>query len=472
MNIQNEEEKSQDQSSPLPKARGTRLYFIALASVVVFALLVILFLQFRQPRGSVTEEEGDHKDHETASNAVVLDPSAVQQNLVLQQVQMVPVTEALIVTGNIEPNQLALQQITPLTAGRVEHVSVNLGDFVRRGQLLVTISSPSVAELHGKLHEAETRLQVARQNLNRVQKTENRVAILKAKADLEQAEATLNRIATLEKEGLAPQKDLEAARTELSRARAEYEFQKNIPLNREIGQARAEVQIATAEIMHITNSLRAQGAHVEEAGSANAKHDISIVDLRAPMSGAVIERFVNPGAGIEAGKALLTIADTSRVWVIANVPENQIGSLKVGMVATVIPQGNQNARIFGRINYIDPRVSEETRTASVRVEVLNEGGLLKVGGFARVEFANMLGSNAVVAVPGESIQRIEGKSVVFVAKPGKPNEFESRAVTTSKELQSGLVAISSGLQAGETVVAKGSFILKSSLLKEQIGDEH
>lgn len=242
---------------------------------------------------------------------------------------------SIAVTGAVEANQQKIQQATPLSAGRVERVNVVLGDRVRQGDVLAIISSPEVAEMHGNLHEAGTRLNLAQQTLDRVQRAENRAGVLQAKARLDEAEANLRRTRRLIELGAAAGKDLTASETAYTSAKAEYEFQSNISINREVQESRGAVETAQSEVSHLRSSLAALGASVPDNEASPIPHDASTITLSAPVSGTVIERLVNAGAGVEAGKSLFTIVDISTLWVIANVPEGQISAMRVGTPAEI-----------------------------------------------------------------------------------------------------------------------------------------
>jgi len=368
------------------------------------------------------------------------------------------------VAGFVEPNQQQMQQISSLANGRVESVNVALGDTVRPGMVLVTIDSPQVAEMHGKLHEAETKLRLARITLNRVTQAANRVNILKAKASLDEASATLKRTKQLVSEGLVARKDLVSAESEWIRAQAEFNFQKDITLNREVSEAKADLSTAETETEHIRDALRAVDAQMSSSAEAR-EHDISTLQLRSPITGTVIERLVNPGAGVEAGKPLLTVANTSTLWVIANVPEREMTGIHVGSRAKVILQ---NKVIYGTVSFIDPRLNEDTRTSRVRIIVENPNNRIQAGSFAQIEFAKSQASSDAVFVPSTAVQTVEGKQVVFVA--GADGKFAVRDVETEAEV-SGTIPITQGIKPGEKVAANGSFVLKSKLLKDQLGGE-
>src|SRR5260370_36073118 len=103
--------------------------------------------------------------------------------------------------------------------------------------------------MRGNLRAAETKLSLAQRNLTQVQRSENRVAVLQAKAKLDEAEATLRRTRRLVELGMGAGKDLVAAEAAYKTAKAEYDFQNNIALNREMQQAQADVETARTEVV-------------------------------------------------------------------------------------------------------------------------------------------------------------------------------------------------------------------------------
>lgn len=388
-------------------------------------------------------------------------PSNTQNNAI----KVVSVTNKrpdikLIADGVVEPNRKQVQQVTPLVAGRVEQIFVSTGDRVKKGDLLVVIDSPQVAELHGKLHEAETKLTLARTQLNLVEQGANRVNILKAKASLDEADATLKRDQLLVESGLVARKDLIAAQSEFERANAEYNFQSNVSLSREMSQAKSELTTAQTEVEHLQDGLKALDVPVD-AATDGAEHEISKIELRSPISGSVIERFVNQGSGADLFKPLLTVADTSRIWVIANVPENQLSEVYCGMPARARVEGKEYT---GKINYIAPQLNEDTRTGRVRIEIDNLNRELPSGAFAQVEFTvKQADPKAKAYIPEESIQELNGKPVVFVKKPD--NEFEIRAIQRGPS-QCEMVPIYKGLSPGEHIAEGGAQVLKAAVMMQ------
>ena len=477
-----EEKDNATHQDAKPRLRPRPALFVAIGLALI--VLIGLFYWMRDPRPATKEqpaaaakkdEHGEKGEEHKEGGSVELEPEALKA----AGIETAEVTERqagalLRVTGTVETNQQQTQQVTPLVAGRIERVNVALGDRVGRGAALAVVSSPQVAEMHGKLHEAETRLKLAQQTLARLRQPENRVSVLQAKARLDEAEASLRRTQRLIELGAGAGKDLVAAETAYKTAKAEYEFQNNISLNRDVQQAQAEAETARVEVAHLRNSLRTLGADMPEGEHATVRHDTSVVILRAPASGTITERLVNAGAGIEAGKPLFTVANTSALWVIANVPEAQIGRLRVGTPAEVRSAALGDGAISGRVNYIDPKLNEETRTARVRVEIANRQERLKVGMFVEVGFQ---GAGVVSGTPAEStlvipeaaIQRIAERTVVFLPKEGEEGHFEVRDIEVGGT-EDRFTRVTSGLKPGERVVTKGSFTLKTMLLKGEMGE--
>lgn len=472
-------EVATEKHSRFGSARNRNLAIVALVVIFSIVAVLVLLLMTRdapKPTEVKVSTEGAEAGHEDehAGDEVKLAPEALAATAIeIEGVTQRPAVALIRVTGTVETNQQQSQQATPLVSGRVERVNVGQGDVVRAGSVLAVISSPEIAEMHGKLHEAETARGLAERNLQRVQRTENRVAVLSAKAKLDEAEATLKRTRRLIELGAGAGKDLIAAETSFKTAKADYDFQSNISLNRELQEARAAVETTRVDVSHIRDQLRALGVIVPEGEQHDHSKDTSLVALRSPASGTVVERSVNAGAGIQAGTALFTISNVSSVWIIANVPEARIGSIRVGTPAEVRSSALGNDPIAGRVNYIDPRLNEETRTARVRIEVANTGERLKSGMFVEVGFQASSGSatGEELMVPSEAVQRIGDRNVVFIPREGEPGSFEVRDVELGG-VADGYQRVLSGLQIGERVVTKGSFTLKTQLMKSSVGDEH
>jgi len=413
------------------------------------------------------KEEGGHSENETGEE-VKLDPEMLNSaGIETEGVTQRPAIAKLSVTGAVELNPEKTEMATPLVGGRIENVFYGVGDYVNQGAVLAVISSPQLAQMHGKMHEAKTRYELAQRNLARVQKSENRVSILQAKAKLDEAEATLRRTRRLIELGAGAGKDLISAETNYKTAKADYDFQSNISLNKEIQEAKAEVETSRVDVSHIEDEMRSLGVPVDSNKPDDHTKDTSLVAVRAPLAGVVTERKFNAGAGIDAATPIFAISNLSTVYVIANVPESSVSRLSVGSVAEI--KSASFGTINGRVAYIDPRLDETSRTARVRLEVPNAGGKLRAGMFTEVGFNAGTAEGEELVVKSEAIQREGDKTIVFVPKDDEPGAFEVREVEIGGEIE-GYTSVKSGLQLGEQVVTKGSFTLKTQMQKGEVGD--
>lgn len=462
------------ESAPRSGKRSWLVAFIAIGAVVLFGLLLILLKSGASDADDVnvnvkTEASpSGGEPPQTGVQTVKLSPEALEAaHIEVEGVTQRPAVALFDVTGTVEVNPQQAQSVTPLVPGRVEQVHVSIGDHVSAGQALATLTSTEVADLYGKWRAAETRLDLAQRNLGRVTKAENRVGVLQAKAKLDEAEATLKRTRRLIELGAGAGKDLISAETAYKSALADYEYQRSIPLNKEIQEARAEVETARIETQNLRQSLQVLGVGVN---SPNASmQNVSRVSVVAPLGGVVTERQVNPGTGVQAGQAMFTLSNISSVWVTANVPQQQLGQIRIGTPAEVRTGSD---RISARVTYIDTQLNEDTRTARVRISVANPGERLKAGMFVDVGFQAGVsedGENELV-VPTDAIQRIGARTVVFIPKKDEPGEFEVREIRIGGDV-SGYTQLLEGLELGEKVVTKGSFTLKAQLQKGSIVDD-
>lgn len=470
-------------------ARMRRPMLAWVATVVVAILLAIaggVWMSGKRAAtdNAVTASEKNEKnegggEHENESGREVrIDPASLEKaGITTEGATVRQAVAKLYVTGSVELNPERTEMATPLVGGRIESVAYGVGDFVRKGAVLAVVSSPQVAQLHGKMHEAKTRYELARRNAERVRKTENRVAVLQSKARLDEAEKSLARTRRLIELGAGAGKDLVSAETNYRTAKADYDFQTNIGLNKEIQEAAAEVETARVDLHHIEDEMRSLGVEVDAERDESGDHageDTSRVVVRSPLSGIVTERRFNAGAGIEAATPIFAVSDLSSVYVIANVPAAYMTRLAVGSYAEI--KSEAIGSINGRVGYIDPKLDEATRTGRVRVEVANPAGRLRAGMFTEVGFISGGGGDAgddELVVPSAAVQRTAGgsKTVVFIPRPDEPGAYEVREIETGADAGDGYVRVLSGLKLGEAVVTGGSFVLKTQLEKGVLGDE-
>jgi membrane fusion protein, copper/silver efflux system len=189
--------------------------------------------------------------------------------------------------------------------------------------------------------------------------------------------------------------------------------------------------------------------------------------LHAPSSGFVVERLVQAGQSVQAGDALYRLADLSRVWVEADVFEQDLRFVRVGESVAIEVAAYPGERFTGRVSYLYPEVRPDTRTARVRVELANPEGRIKPGMFATAHLEAPAAERAVL-VPRDAVMRTGSRDIVFVEQG--PGLFETRDVHVGTDA-GGRLQILSGLLAGERVVSRANFILdaESRLMETMMG---
>jgi Cu(I)/Ag(I) efflux system membrane fusion protein len=180
-----------------------------------------------------------------------------------------------------------------------------------------------------------------------------------------------------------------------------------------------------------------------------------LVTVVAPQSGVVVNRGITVGTSVDPSTTLLTIADLSRVWVLAEVPEASIPFVRVGTSAQLDFPASGRPPFAARVDFVYPTLTERTRTLRVRLAAANPGGVLRPGLYGTAAFASA-GQN-VITVPRDSIVDTGLQQHVFVAAGDR---FEPRAVTVGVQLAD-RVEIRDGLKEGEQIVAAGVFLLDS-----------
>lgn len=247
-----------------------------------------------------------------------------------------------------------------------------------------------------------------------------------------------------------------AARARLARETELY--RQRLTTARAVEDARADVARFEAEATGATQRLAAMGAG--GGGSAGAARRVV---LRAPIAGTVIRRDVIVGQTIDDTSSVMRIADLTRVWVMLDAYEMDLGRVVVGDRAEIAAHALEGPPVTGEVSHVDATIDLRTRAARVRVEVANPERRLRPGQFvtARLRTA-AAGVRAVIAVPRSAVVQIEGRPAVFLERA--PREFEAATVALG-EADGDAVAVTRGLSAGDRVVTDGAFALKSELLR-------
>jgi cobalt-zinc-cadmium efflux system membrane fusion protein len=361
---------------------------------------------------------------------IVLDQTEQQKgHVVVESVRVKDVAATLTVPGRLTVSEDQTWRVGAIASGRVDDVSARLGDMVRVGQLLGRIHSHDV-------HEA-------------------RAGYRQASVELERARSV---------QAYAQQK----------RDRAQRLFDLRAGSRQDLETAEAELRNAQAAIDKAQSELKKERAHIEilrvplDEPAADSAHDGEEDDIPilAPASGLIWDRKATVGSVVNVGDELFAITDTSSLWMIAAANEADLSKLNPAQPVRVRVRAYPDREFAGRILKLGEQLDPSTRTLQIRILVPNQQGLLKPEMYATAMLQHS-GRRSAVFVPENAIQDIDGVTAVFVRRA--QNDFEARSVKTGQHMDTE-TEILEGLQPGEAVVVKGSFLLKSRLLKSAIKD--
>ena len=346
---------------------------------------------------------------------ITLTPEAVQRaGIIVVPVRTSSESGILRVPGVVEPNAYGQVVVTPLVAGRISGVSAGLGDRVSQGQALAQIYSPELAEAQTRYLSTSVELEAAHQKLLR---TERLVGI-----------------------GSASTQELESTR-------AEHAAHSNA-----LEGARARLTLL--------------GLGADRIAQLRTAADVTAtVAVPAPQAGVITERSVNAGLNVDASTALFKVVDLSTVWVIADLYERDFASVRLGSPVTVTTAAYPGLALPGKVSYLDPQMNAASRTAKVRVEVVNRGQRLRLGMYADVSIRAAVSSTTLV-VPRSAVQTVGDRQVVYVADPKQPGRFVERDVQLGRATAID-VEVAAGVAAGDAVVSEGSFSLRAE--RERLG---
>jgi membrane fusion protein, heavy metal efflux system len=316
--------------------------------------------------------------------------------------------------GVVEANAYKQVVVTPVISGRITRVVADLGQRVRQGQMLAQIFSPELAD-------AQTRY-------------------ISARAELEAHEQELTRTEKLVEIGAASRQELERIHAGHTARRADLES----------AASRLQLLGLSADAIEALGPGKNQGA---------------TTSVPAPIDGVVTERLANVGLNVDQATKLFTVVDLSSVWVVANLYEKDFAYVRVGSPATVTTNAYPDLVLQGRVSYIDPQVSPETRTAKVRIEVPNARNELRLGMYAEA-LVGAGGGASTPMIPRGAVQNVGDRTVVYLVNPKEPGTFVEREVRLGAATGD-RVSVLAGLQMGDMVVGEGSFSVRAE--RERLG---
>ncbi|MBI3993186.1 MAG: efflux RND transporter periplasmic adaptor subunit [Candidatus Lambdaproteobacteria bacterium] len=307
--------------------------------------------------------------------------------------------------------------VAPQIAGRLERLTVNIGDRVTRGQVVAQLNDDEFVQQAG---QARAELGVARATLS------------EARSLLDVKRRQAERAEKLFVQHIGSEADLETAQAEAAAQQARLQVAQAQVTQREAALKAAEVRLAYTVI---------RAAWSDDAGPR-----------------VVAERYVNEGEMLAANKPILSVVETRRLTAVVQAAERDYPHLAVGQPATIMADAYSSRRVPGRVARIAPVFRETSRQARVEIEVANEEEALQPGMFARVEIEVGRAEHATV-VPLEAIVTRAGETGVFLAEPTHQARF---VPVRTGIIQGALVQIVTPPLSGE-VVTLGNHLLSDGV---------
>jgi len=314
-----------------------------------------------------------------------------------EQFPVVKATESLqapslTVTGVVSPDVSRTVPVISLASGRVVEIRARLGDAVQKGQVLLRVQSPDIASAFADYRKATADEVLVRKQFDRAQILYDKGAI------------SLN--------------DFQVA---------------------EDAESKAKVDVETAQ------------EHLHVLG-VDKDHPSGIVEIKAPVSGVITDQQVTSASGVQglAGANPFTISDLSHVWILCDVYENDLANVHVGETAETRLVAYPDKVLNGKISNIGPILDPNIRTAKVRVEVANPGGLMRVGMFANATFHGQKKERMAV-LPASAILHLHDRDWVYV--PAGDKKFRRVEVKAGATLPDKMQLVLSGVEPGQPVVS-------------------
>lgn len=340
------------------------------------------------------------------------DQQIAETGISLQTAGPAHIVSAVTLPGEIRFNEDKTSHVVPRLAGVVESVSANLGQQVKKAQVIAVIASTALSEQRSELLSAQKRLELAR--------------------------ATFTREKHLWEAKISAEQDYLQAR-----------------------QAMREMEIA---VHNAQQKLIALGA--SPMVSVNSGTLLNRYEIRAPFDGMVVEKHIALGEAVKEDASIFTISDLSTVWADIIVSAKDLNVVGVGKQVTIKATAFDSTA-SGIVSYVGALMGEQTRTAKARVTLSNPQMAWRPGLFITVDLPAKE-SDVPIAVASDAIQMVKNQATIFIRVPGG---FVAQPVTTG--LSDGKVTeIVAGLMPGTEYAVNGSFVIKSEQGKAGASHEH
>lgn len=429
--------------------------------------------------------------------------TARQAGLATVAVERRAVTRILSCSAEIEFDGGRYARLGPPVPAVVHEVRRDVGDTVKGGAVLAVLSSEALGTAKAeylKFRESlvVTRLEIERASgfYERMNRTEVRLTALdylEAKQLLEVARTHFERERNLRDQGISSEKEWLDERASFLRAEADFRSLRGKLVLFEVAvaeldaltwetvdsisgrgtrsdkavlEARMALRTAEADLESGRNRLRVLGLSDDDIERVAEAHDTSgLLALVAPFDARVVECHAVIGEVVSSAQTLFAIADTSGMWAMLDVYEEDVGSVRAGQPVVFEAEGLGRERFSGRITVVNAYMDRRTRTLKARAVVANPDGVLRAGMFGCALVTISERADALL-LPKEAVQWEGCCNVAFVKRSDML--FEPRKLRLGHETD-GFFVVEGGVDEGEEVVTTGSFLLKTEILKGSIG---
>jgi cobalt-zinc-cadmium efflux system membrane fusion protein len=349
------------------------------------------------------------------------DAARSQAGIATEPVKRIERWDRVEAPGVIALDEKRTARLGSLVEGIVIKAHAEVGDRVRRGQVLAELHSHVVHDAWAEYRKAVAERRRWQTEQTFAQQNEERARRLFADKAISQQE-----VRRAEADRVAADEHLDMARTEVRRAEEALEH------------------------YGVTNAEDPSG----ESGE--------FIPVRSPLEGVVLEKSLTQGTAVTVGTPLFVVANLAELWAVAEIDETELPLVKAGRPTELRVAAYPGEVFPGLITFVADVVNPKTRRVTVRCQVPNPEARLKPEMYATI-LLSAGEPRETLAVPGSAIQEIEGKPLVFVRTGAY--DFERRDVTLGLEAE-GWVEVRSGVKEGEAVATTGSFLLKSELLED------
>ncbi len=341
--------------------------------------------------------------------------------------------------------------------GRVAWIGVEKGDTVQEGQVLVRLED---SEFRAQVNQAQANYAAAQARLDKLrtgsrpeEKLKDKAAVLQAEANLKNAEAEYQRTESLFRSGVSSKSELDRALAQRDTAAAMVQAARQASAMTDIGPRKEEIRAAEAEVQQMKAALD------------YANTQLAATEIKAPVSGTVLERIVERGemvspsafGGSGARTSVVDLADLTDLQVELDISQTDFARLKMSQRAEIIPEAFPNLRFGGFIEEIAPEANRAKSTVQVKVKVENPNEQLRPEMNARVNFlsdkvaSSESRSVARVLVPKTAVVKRDNSAFVFVVKGTR---VEQRTIRTGEESGDAYIVLD-GLSGNESVAVAG-----------------